>query len=70
MSSPKDKQELVLNPATGQLDVINKFNSDRILTHSNNASGNPLMIYDPFLDSYQEMGDLIVTDNQGNVVTT
>lgn len=68
MASPKDKQELVLNPVTGKLDTINKFNENRILTHNRTSTGSPLKLYDPDMGAYIEMGDLIVTDEDGNVV--
>ena len=68
MSSPKDKVDFIINPFTGELDGVLKFNPDRIITHSNNQAGNPLMIYDPVSGNYMEMQPLIVTDNNGNVV--
>ena len=68
MSSPKDKQELVLNPVTGKLDTINKFNPDRIITHDKNAAGNKMKLFDPESNAYVDMGDLIVTDENGDVV--
>lgn len=66
----KDKDELVLNPITGKLDTIRTFNENRILTHSNSSTGNPLMTYDPILGVYVEADDAIVTDNNGNIVST
>ena len=67
-TTAKDKQELVLNPTTGKLDTINKFNEDRILTHSRSSTGSKLKLFDPETNSYVDMGDLIITDENGNVV--
>ena len=66
----KDKDELVLNPITGKLDTVRKFNENRIVTHERNLAGNTLMIYDQVSNTYIEMGFLTVTDNDGNVVVT
>jgi hypothetical protein len=66
----KDKQELVLNPITGKLDMVQIFNENRIVTHSNFSTGNQLQIYDPKSGAFVDMGFLIVTDEEGNVITT
>lgn len=66
----KDQIATVLNPITGQLDMVQKFNPNRIVTHNFNQSGNALVIYDPVTGLYQPMDALVVTDIQGNVVTT
>ena len=68
MSSAKDKEELVLNPITGQLDLVNKFNPDRILTHRMNPAGNPRVTYDLNSGLWVTDDDTIVTDSNGNVV--
>lgn len=68
MASPKDKQELVLNPVTGQLDTVQKFNVDRIITHSCFPTGYKLKMYDPESGAYVESDDLEVTDSNGNLV--
>lgn len=70
MSSPKDKQELVFNPVSGELDTVLKFNPDRILTHDKNAAGNPIVTFDPVSNSYMTLEGQVVIDGQGNVVTT
>jgi hypothetical protein len=66
--SAKDQDILVLNPVTGQLDMVRKFNADRIVTHMMNQAGNPLVVYDPLSGTYLSMDAVIVTDNNGNVV--
>jgi len=66
--SPKDREDIVLNALTGKLDVVVKFNPDRILTHQYNAAGNKNMIYDPASNTHIEMDPQIVFDNLGNVV--
>ncbi len=64
------------NPFTGNLDLVSSgstptstFDANVILTHSNFSTGNPLQIYDPKSGAFVDMGDLIVTDEEGNVVT-
>ena len=69
-TTAKDQDILVLNPVTGQLDTVRKFNPNRIVTHKLNQSGNPLVMYDPVTGIYQPMDFLVVTDSDGNVVTT
>lgn len=66
----KDKQELVLNPITGKLDMVQIFNENRVVTHSLNQAGNKLQLLDPLTGVFMEMGDLIVTDNEGNIIVT
>jgi hypothetical protein len=68
MSSPKDKEELVLNPVTGKLDVVRKFNADRIVTSELGPNGNPLYMFDPITSTYFQAGPFVVCDNNGNVV--
>ena len=75
MSTPittiaKDKDEAVLNPFVGQLDMVRNFEPNRIITHSLNPAGNPLTVYDPLSGGYYAADDSIVTDSDGNVVTT
>lgn len=65
-----DKIKYVLNPFTGQFDAVKDTNFNRIVTHQYNAAGNVLMMYDPIVSAYIEMDALIVTDDDGNVVTT
>jgi len=68
MSSPRDKDEAIINPFTGQLDFVRTFNPDRIISHTHSASG------EEFFDSSEGplnlMGPFIVFDSNGNVVTT
>lgn len=70
MSSPKDKEELVLNPITGKLDIVKTFNPDRIITAQRNAAGQKFMTWDVASESFIEDGPRIITDEEGNVVTT
>ncbi len=65
----KDKVKYVLNPFTGQFDAVTEVNFDRIITHQYNAAGHALMLFDPIANAYIEMDALIVTDDEGNVVT-
>ena len=66
----KDQLATTLNPLTGQLDMVQKFEPNRIITHSLNPAGNPMTNYDPMTSHYFPADDEIVTDSQGNVVTT
>jgi hypothetical protein len=69
-NSPKDKEELVLNPVTGQLEVVKSFNPDRIVTAQRNSAGHVFHTWDPVYGIFVEDGPRIVTDEDGNVVTT
>jgi hypothetical protein len=64
----KDKTKIVLNPITGELDIVLKFNENRIVTHKRNAAGALNMIFDPASGTHIEMGDQVVVDDNGNVV--
>lgn len=64
----KDKEVFLFNPITGELDLALRFNEDRIVTHSNNLAGNPLVVWDESSSEYVPMDDLVVTDDKGNVV--
>jgi hypothetical protein len=68
-NSPRDKEELVLNPITGQLDVVRNFNSDRIVTAQRNSAGHIFHTWDPAYGVFLEDGPRVVIDNNGNVVT-
>ena len=70
MSTPRDREELVFNPVTGNLDTVRIFNPDRIISHSLNPQGNVIMQYDPICGVYYEAGPEIVFSNDGSVVTT
>jgi hypothetical protein len=59
-----------VNPLPAPLQLIRNFNPDRIITHSMNPAGNPLTVYDPVSGAYYAADDSVVTDNQGNLVTT
>ena len=65
----KDKLKYEFNAITGKFDLVSEFNPDRIITHSFNMAGSPLITYDARSGTYIDMGPLVVTDNQGNVVT-
>ena len=66
---PSDKDELILNPITGKLDLIRIFNVDRIITCQRNSLGHSFKVYDPETDNYTEDGEpRVVTDNDGNVI--
>lgn len=64
----KDHDLLVVNPVTGKLDTIRKFNPDRIITAQLNSAGNPRLIYDAVSNTFIEDGATVVIDNNGNVV--
>ena len=64
----KDKLKFELNPITGELDLVKEFNPNRIITHSLNAAGGPLMTYNAASGQHIELEPLIVVDNDGNVV--
>jgi hypothetical protein len=64
----KDKQAFLFNPLTGSLDLVLKFNENRIVTHQYNAAGTLLRTYDIASGTEIELGFLTVTDNDGNVV--
>lgn len=66
---PSDREELVLNPTTGKLDMVRIFNPDRIITHERNAAGTKLMTYDYASGTHIEAGPEVVVDQYGNVVT-
>lgn len=63
-----DKTEIKLNPITGELDLVSKFNPDRIVTSEYNAAGTINMAYDITSGVHIEMGPQIVFDNNGNVI--
>lgn len=68
--SNKDKQSFLFNPLTGNFDLVLKFNENRIVTHGYNSAGGKLMVFDPLSMSHIDLGFLVVTDNDGNVVVT
>ncbi len=64
----KDKTALDFNYITGKLDLVRKFNADRIVTHERTNTGAPLMEYDIYSNSFVAAGPKVVVDNEGNVV--
>ena len=66
---PNDREELVLNPVTGDLDLVRIFNADRIVTAERNSSGHKFHTFDIQSKTYLEDGPRVVIDNNGNVVT-
>jgi len=68
--TPIDQQVTDFNPLSGNFDNTTSFNPNRILTESLNAAGNPLVCYDPYSSTYQPLDDEVITDDDGNVVTT
>lgn len=65
-----DNDEAIINPFTGELDMVRNFNVNRIVTNSFNQAGNPLVIYDPLSGLYLDAGPSVVVDINGNVVST
>jgi len=69
------KYKFALNPLTGRFDLVNgtsgtQFNVDTIITHKYTDTGNELALLDPFSGSYSKLGYLVVTDEEGNVIST
>lgn len=69
ISRPADREELVLNPITGKLDVVTQFNPNRIVTCERNSAGHKFQTYDVQTGTYLEDGPRVVIDMNGNVVT-
>lgn len=63
-----DKKKFKLNPITGQLDLVQEFNSSRIITHRLSEFANPIVFFDPVQNLYYEAYDQVVTDSNGNVL--
>jgi len=68
--SAKDKEIFVLNPITGELDLVRAFNENRIIVSEYNLAGSRRMTYDAFSGTHVDDGPIIVVDNNGNVVVT
>jgi uncharacterized protein YbbK (DUF523 family) len=64
----KDKTKYVYNFDTDLLDVVDKFNVDRIVTAERNPAGTKNMIYDPASGTHIESGPTVVIDNEGHVI--
>ncbi len=47
----------------------NTDSAGNIVTHAYNSAGNLLQLYDPVLGVYLPMDFLVVTDEEGNVIT-
>jgi hypothetical protein len=69
MSLVKDKEKYVLNPITGELDLVLVFNEDRIITADYNAAGSPFVTYDIYSNSFIMDYDQVVVDEEGNIVS-
>ena len=69
MSTPRDREELILNPVTGKLDMVRSFNVDRIVTSGYNAAGTPRVTYDIASHSFIDAQFEVVCDLNGNVVS-
>jgi hypothetical protein len=63
-TSAKDKIKYLFNALTGRFDVVQEFNTDRIVTHELGAAGESVTV------SGRDIGPFIVFDEQGNVVST
>lgn len=63
-----DKTAYDYNVFTDELDLIRKFNPDRIVTSEYNSAGSRNMIYDPASRTFIDAGPSVVVDNNGNVV--
>lgn len=63
-----DRKKFVVNPITGELDLISKFNANRIVTNDKNLLDRDNLIYDAVANTHLLMGPLVVTDNDGNVI--
>jgi hypothetical protein len=66
----KDKLKYEFNVFTKQLDLVQEFNANRILTSEYLPNGNMRKVYDPETGFYMDAGPEIVFDNNGNVVVT
>lgn len=67
------KDTVVLNPFDGRLLLVPGGSggdaAGKIVTHTRNPAGNPLVLLDPVTGQYYALGPLPVTDSQGNVVS-
>lgn len=66
---PTDKEELVVNPVTGKLDMVRIFDPNRIITAQRNSAGHILRTYDVETGQYLDDAPEVVTDLNGNLVT-
>lgn len=64
----KDKTGLDFNYITGRLDLVRKFNPDRIVTNERNSAGSMNCTFDPGSGQFIDLGPQIVTDNEGHVI--
>jgi len=68
MSTTRDREKFVLNPITGELDLVLVFNENRIITAQYNMAGAPYYTYDAYSNTFIPDGPKVVVDNDGNVV--
>lgn len=68
LKKPRDREDFVFNPFTGNFDVVKIFNEDRIVTSEYNEGGHLNMIWDQVSQTFIELGFLVVTTDKGNVV--
>lgn len=63
--------KLIFNPVEARFEFVNSGSSSdvNIVTHFLNQSGNPLVLFDTVTNTYKPLDFLVVTDNDGNVVT-
>lgn len=47
----------------------NTDSAGNIVTHAYNSAGNQLKLYDPTIGEYLPLDYLVVTDEEGNVIT-
>ena len=64
----KDKTSYEYNFDTEKVDIVKKFNVDRIVTVEYNAAGTKNMTYDQASGTHINEGFQVVTDENGNVV--
>lgn len=63
------KPKYIFNPLTGQFDAITDVDFSDIITHEKNQAGKDLVIYDQASSTYLPLHFLVVTDNEGNVIS-
>jgi hypothetical protein len=65
---PTDELDIDINPATGELNLVTDFNTDRILTSDYIHTGQKRVTYDLASGTFFEDNPVVVVDNNGNVV--
>ena len=66
----RDKIQAILNPFSKKLDMVRIFNPNRIITAELNADASPRVVWSTVSNSWIPDGPTIITDDDGNVVTT